>query len=630
MLKVGFPWAVAGIAVFVVLALAPPVLPAWAFRHLPSATLAATLALAVYVIWRRPGARRATPARAGILFVSIMLLFGLSIGALWGHALTTGWVNLGVFPANDAEDFHRTAHQILTDGAFDTPRGRPLANSVLAALLIATGFSLKAVVAIFTAAAGLACWMAAISVWRSHGLGAGLVMFAVLFAFAHGILGSVASEPIGFILGAAAFAVLWDAVGRRSAAGFALGLIALSIGMSARIGALLLLPALLLWASLAFDGARRVKLRAALAGLAAIVAVFAANAALTRIVTPTSPGGFVNAIDAWYTLAVNGREALGITPSGQILPQTRWLQIYQDHPELRTLPPDRVGGRKRAIFLDEIRAYPHAFVVGALLEWKEYFLDSKIFESFRNRTARSLVLILALVGLVAAWRGRRDRLVGFALVCNLAIFASVPFLVGGGLRVQAATVAFTALLCSLGLSALAARIGRPYSRDAAVAARPSLPYLAGALAAATLFLAAIAAGPLRGGLVATGAAPRCEPPEIGLTLRYNPGAALRVAGDGAEPLFLLTTIRHAELAARVESTPPGNLDPMTRAVAAFAAAGPLPVTVVLAPDLGRGGLATFVFHRVEPPPGALLLAVCARQQAGRHVVARIVPAAALR
>lgn len=223
MLRAGFIWVVAGIAVFVISALSPPILPAWAFRHLPAATLAVSLGLTIYVIWRRPGAWHVTPARAGVFFAAIMLLFGLSIGTLWGHALTTGWVNLGLFPTNDAEDFLRTAHQILTQGGFETPRGRPLANSVLATLLIATGFSLKVVVAIFTAAAGLACWMAAISVWRSHGLGAGLVMFATLFAFAHGILGSVASEPVGFILGTAAFAVLWDAVTRRSAAGFRSG-----------------------------------------------------------------------------------------------------------------------------------------------------------------------------------------------------------------------------------------------------------------------------------------------------------------------------------------------------------------------------------------------------------------------
>lgn len=334
------------------------------------------------------------------------------------------------------------------------------------------------------------------------------------------------------------------------------------------------MPALLLWAFLAFTDAWRVNLRAALLGFVAIAAVFAAIAALTRIVTPASPGGFVNAIDAWYTLAVNGREALGITPSDRILPQTRWLRIYEDHPELRTLPADRVGGRKLAILLDEIQTYPHAVAVGGLLEWKKYFLDSRIFENFRNMAARSLVVILALVGLVAVWRGRGERLFGFALACTLAIFASVPFLIGGGIRVQAATIAFTGALCALGLSALAARLGRPYPQEFAVSGRSTLPYLAGALVAATVFLAVIAAGPLRGGSAAAGPAAQCEPAETAPTMRYNAGSALRVAEGGVDARFMLTTIRRAELAARVENTPPGELDRLTREVAAFADAGP--------------------------------------------------------
>jgi hypothetical protein len=155
-----------------------------------------------------------------------------------------------------------------------------------------------------------------------------------------------------------------------------------------------------------------------------------------------------------------------------------------------------------------------------------------------------------------------------------------------------------------------------------------LPYFTGALAAACLLLAAMAAGPLRGGLMAARPAAQCEPPEKALTLRYNAGSALRVVEGAVDWRILPTTIRRADLVARVESTPPGSLDHLTRAVARSADAGPLPVTIALAPDLSRGNLAMVVFHRVEPPPDGRIMAVCANWDDGRYIVARIVAVAA--
>ena len=71
----------------------------------------------------------------------------------------------------------------------------------------------------------------------------------------------------------------------------------------------------------------------AVVGLAITVLVLIGNSTLTKQISPQSGGSFVNAIDSWYAVIVEGQLLLNQRREDSVIPVTRWVQIYNDHPE---------------------------------------------------------------------------------------------------------------------------------------------------------------------------------------------------------------------------------------------------------------------------------------------------------
>ena len=225
-----------------------------------------------------------------IFFLPVLALFshGLILYFTLNYAAPSQWLIWGTLFAGDAADFYSSAVRLLWDGEFYTPRGRPIANSLIAGLSAITQFDVHRILIINLLLAGIALSLLGLATWTTHGPILAIVLCAILFDFTsdHGV--TVSSELMGFVIGASAFVLLWKAAFEKRAGLFLLGIFALSLVMVIRVGALFILPALLVWATIYPFPQQTSRWRMAAAGLVVVVAVFAVNSIITKQYTPNS------------------------------------------------------------------------------------------------------------------------------------------------------------------------------------------------------------------------------------------------------------------------------------------------------------------------------------------------------
>lgn len=438
------------------------ILPYETYYYLPLGLFTLTLVLTVLFSLFSKGERGARPLLA-LGFGLFMLSFSLSFSwtTIVQNALGTRWLLLGSVPTNDANDFHNTALTLLGRGVFETIRGRPLSDAAWAGALALFNLDLFDAVTLFTGLTALAMIMACLTGVRPVGVAGAAVLAACLFDYIHEHLGSVSSETPGFVLGLGAFSLTLYAAKARSRVAFVSGFAALSAAMVYRMGALFILPGLWCWAFRALGRNGRRPWGTLAGALLLLVAVFAANSAVTRQITPTSGGGFVNVIDSWYATLIEGDIALGRRNPQTVLPVTRWVQMYEDFPDLKNLRGSEWVARKYDVFFSTLADRPLSALVGGALEINNYLVKRRVFAFIDFKPLRYLVMLLALigVGVCAVYAGRRkDPVAGMLLWGNLGILISQPFLYGGEVRVPAPTIAFTLMLAAFGVRGVLSKV----------------------------------------------------------------------------------------------------------------------------------------------------------------------------
>lgn len=466
-------------------------LPYESYYFLPLALYAATgLLILGSFIFKGPEHPYGRYMMAAVSCFLIAYCFSLSWTAIHHNALWTRWVTFGILPTNDASDFLDTALTLLGSGTFETPRGRPFSDAAWAGALALFNLDLFHSTMFFTGLAALGVVMGGLSVHRALGSAAAVVLAACLFDYIHEHIGGVVSEIPGFILGMGAFAWMVQAAKTRSRVSFLVGIVFLSLAMSYRIGAVLILPALLIWSYRTF-GSGRTRWGVPAAAAALLLCTFLVNSLVTSHVTPTSGGSFVNAIDSWYATVVEGDLALGRRAPSAVLPGTRWVQIYEDFPEIKKLQGFEWVERKRQVFFGALGERPLSAMVGGVLEIKNYLLKRDVVAFIDFKPLRYLFMLLLLLGVwVCVNRIRRDKdpLAEMVLWANLGILVSQPFLYGGEVRVPAPTIAFTLMLASFGVTAAKPR---PRVHGAAGLATEAPAFWAGGAAATVMFLSAL-------------------------------------------------------------------------------------------------------------------------------------------
>lgn len=450
---------------------------------------------------------------AGALLVAAFLLRLWTLGYEGRNAVFGG-----ILPWSDSGDFYSDALRLIHGRRFSPASSRrPLFPALLAALLKLCGGDLRLPLAILGAVGAVTMALPALEVWRTDGWKSALAVYLVFVFFERRWTGFIQTEHLGLPLGAVGFALLWRAqslrrVDARSAVGAAaLGVFALALGLFARAGCFLVLPALVIWgAGLAPSARGRIHAGAALVG--AVLIAFCIHE--STLATAGNGTSFSDYPPIFYGL-LHGEDFT-------YLAQThRWLG--------ELAPPDRVSAQW-AVIVDEIRVRPWILPLALARSLSAFFVspfgafsyvwtnpDDAIFEDgpridslwqsagplgilryWRSTLGTFSIVNAAVMGalgaalvvafLIGAFKLARDRDPQRSLLAaaTVGILASVPFMppwITSGVQIQTVTLGFAAALPASLLSARSAtgvqRAPPPFPRAIAL----SLPVAIAAFAA---------------------------------------------------------------------------------------------------------------------------------------------------
>ncbi len=372
-----------------------------------------------------------------------LLLFGLPLKAAWSNGLTSWMLIGGLLPWADASIYYLDAQRLLAGYTLSTvSASRPLFPSFLATFLGLTAQNLPLTLALLVAITAFACFFAAREVQKTHGTVAGLLILTVLFFFYRRFSGTTLTENLGLTLGATAFAILWRGINQNQIYGIFLGGFLLTLALAARAGAFFVLPAFILWGTLAFRGKARISWTFLLGSTSAILLGLLLNSLLFKVTSSPNDRTFSNAA---YTLY------------GQVVGGKNWTQVFRDYPELNALPEAESSQRAYSLALEVFRRKPLGLVQGVFRAWQNYFdprgtpagIGAFSFLGF----ASPIFHLFHLLGFGGWLIQRKDKINSFLGWLTLGIWLSVPFLPpidDGEMRVYAATIPISAALATMG------------------------------------------------------------------------------------------------------------------------------------------------------------------------------------
>lgn len=440
----------------------------------------------VVTAWRRPEVpptdSNGTDLRVVALLVVAIAVSVAPIFGFWFSGRSTGNALGGLLPWNDAMGYFSCAHNVL-DG--NDLRGicqrRPLYTLFLSTLTAISGRDLQIALLVQGALFGAAAFLLARAVHARFGTPAALMSFAVLLGMAGQYTTATMTENAGLLYGIFGIYFLWRGVGTAGAAAIAAGIFLLTLGLNARAGAFFVLPALVIWAAVAAHERRRARIVVTMAAIAAILGGFLFNHAALATLGGNPRLAHSNFADVLY----------GVTAGGK-----RWTQIYTDHPEIFEQSQGKAAEVRNiyAAALDNVIRRPHLFAEGYLRGLAHYVYAQFRYVEFQP--LRFLFILLWWLGLVTAFRRRKERHHSLLLAMAIGIITSAPFITwDAGSRVYAATLPVDALIVALGLLAAQAFLLRRFAgvEPAHPMRNPPLP---AAMALATIITVAAFPVPL--------------------------------------------------------------------------------------------------------------------------------------
>jgi hypothetical protein len=272
--------AMLALAGYALLLLVLQVLP-----HYDALLLAPVIAIVVVAVGHLKHSLRAVGLIAAAwALIATFLADQWQTGVGGRHALVGG-----IIPWADASDFLAEALRKVHGLPFTAHASkRPLFPLLLAFVLRCTHLHLRGAISVFAFAGATMLGAATELIWRKTGRAGAFCAFLLLILYARRYLAVVGTESLGFILGASAFLslapTLWraraetsDALGANasSARATAVGSFFLALGLAARAGPMLALPAL--WITVSVRAQRGQRLRAAIPCVAASCVAFVLN-----------------------------------------------------------------------------------------------------------------------------------------------------------------------------------------------------------------------------------------------------------------------------------------------------------------------------------------------------------------
>ena len=376
-----------------------------------------------------------------------MILFALSLSYKWASGFSDSFIVGGLIPYKDAKNYYYGAN-LLLNGIPMVDIGqateRPLFPGFLSSMLMLTGQNLRIALAIITQLAGIGLYLSARRIHNSMGTLSASLYSVLIYFFIQSYIGYTLSESLGFMLGCFAFSIIWHVSNDLKWFDLVLGLIGLLAAVSARAGAFIIFPMLVLWTGWIFRGEKRYSARTAIIVFVVIVAGYLTVNTLYARFLRIPPGfTFGNFSYALY---------------GQVKGGIGWHSAVE---ELGTREPIVVYRAALDFFLE----HPTDLLVGFAKSYRDFFLpgNHSIFafafdgwKDWPNFVLWMGVMILLLRGFVRCLKDFRLNLPSLLFLGFAGVFLSIPFLppIDGGARFHASTIPFFFVLPAFALSSL--------------------------------------------------------------------------------------------------------------------------------------------------------------------------------
>lgn len=385
-----------------------------------------------------------------VIFLIIALSFALfPLFICW----STSSYNLnnvgGLYPIMDAQMYYAGAEKVAQSGTLDAwNQRRPMHVLFFTFRQLVTDFDYRSTLILQALLLGLSGFLAALAVQRTHGKIAGIVLFGAILAFSTIFLPENLTESLGISLGCLSFALVWYAIAEKKEIPFYMGVLFLTLALMVRVGPMLILPGIIVYAGYVFRKSGVFNRTASVISFLVISLGILFNMLLVWVFGDGQGMAFGNYAPTMYGLAAGGKG---------------WQQYMIDFPiQVQNLPEGQLDLFLYQKSWELISGNPIQFVFTVLngfiteplrgMDQLYYFLTERQNISFFNPTLFYLIVFLLLVGVIFYFKATKNKIIGFLLAAIIAgTYLTLPFyFVDGGIRTLAAIFPYMALVVVLG------------------------------------------------------------------------------------------------------------------------------------------------------------------------------------
>lgn len=330
-----------------------------------------------------------------ISFTLVLILFALPLVYIWNTGESTLGRVGGLLPASDSAGYFRVANIVLDGRSIGLRWVRPLFPSFLSVILGLTQRNIMASQVLITALVATSCFLLSREIKQVWGSLVAVFTLIGTFWFYQGFIGAFMTESLGLALGSLSLAVLLRSATQQKFGLALAGITLLTVAMCARIGAILILPLLLIWGGILFRRTSRFSWFFFLAGGILFVTGLGLNSWIGNYISEGNQESFGNYSYVLYGLLTGGN----------------WRSIFADYPDIATSPKSA-----QLIYqycFEIIRQDPMSLVRGILRAFKVLLVQGSfdllnltpLWSSKRGLAV--VVRVFLLVGLIGcAWRAR--------------------------------------------------------------------------------------------------------------------------------------------------------------------------------------------------------------------------------
>jgi hypothetical protein len=374
-------------------------------------------------------------------------LFALPLRQLWNGEVISYSAIGGLLPYSDASGYYYDARNMIEGlliSRYSVNASRLIFTSTMGSLLYITGQNLLQSVTIIAFINATACYRLAREVQRIWGTLLAVILLFLLFSFYKLFSGIFLSESLGFPIGVLAAAVTLHGIHNRKRFEIAFGIFLFTLTIQIRPGAMLIIPALLVWILYSARSwwnktdAKKFAITC-FAGFAAAIFIIWL---FTKFLGSPIAENFSQV--SYLVLAlVRG----GVHPE----------EVLKQYPELASnLNQAEVNRFLFHLAWESFKNQPGTLFSGIYKVYASYFSTQGAFVFIfgKSKLASGIVLILFVVGLLKSIAKWRNPVNSFILFTGLGILASVPLANYVGYRAYSASFAISFLLVIVGLSVL--------------------------------------------------------------------------------------------------------------------------------------------------------------------------------